>query len=75
MNYGNNNNDNCFYSLAYYAWKKQQLASGGYCILEILSDTFNFEEEHMRGYVDAFTERDKAFPTQPIANLFREIEE
>ena len=29
----------------------------------------------MRGYVDAFTEGDKEFPTQPIEDLFREIEE
>ena len=70
-----NNDDNCFYSLAYYARKKQQLDSDGYCILEGLSDPFNVEEERMRGYVDAFTEDGHAFPTEPIADLFRKIEE
>ena len=63
------------YILAYYARKKQQLESDGYCILENLPGPFNVEEEHMKGYVDAFTEGGNAFPTQPIAELFREIEE
>lgn len=52
--------------------EKQQLESGGYCILERMSDPLNFEAELREACVTAFNEG-SSFLTQTIAEFFNEM--